>query len=230
MAPRRSATSAPAKRERSASSSLSPAPDNKPVKATKAEVVVSSEVNIVKVKKTKVSKAAKEDADDVKPKKVAKNKAWPPADLNPAEFPPRSGYPIFGLPPLTSPAHGGVVPSIDVPRPLFVGAHTSIAGGPATALFRARKAGANGVAMFLKSQRQWKSNPYEQEAIDRFHAASKSKEDGGLGYPPETILVHGSYLINLGNPDKTKWETSYQCFKDDIYRCHQLGIKLYNWQ
>ena len=66
----------------------------------------------------------------------------------------------------------------------------------------------------------------------------------GLGYPAESILVHGSYLINLGcvigsinlsplitsNPDTAKWQTSYECFVDDLKRCHQLGVKLYNWQ
>lgn len=63
-----------------------------------------------------------------------------------------------------------------------------------------------------------------------------------MGYPPESILVHGNYLINLGNPDplvvgseekltnSTKWEQAYECFRDDVNRCYQLGIKLYNWQ
>ena len=29
---------------------------------------------------------------------------------------------------------------------------------------------------------------------------------------------------------RNKWNFSYDCFKDDLERCHQLGIKLYNWQ
>jgi AP endonuclease-1 len=52
--------------------------------------------------------------------------------------------------------------------------------------------------MFVKSQRQWKSNPYEDIAVERFIALMRGKEEGGLGYPAEGILVHGSYLINLG--------------------------------
>jgi AP endonuclease-1 len=32
------------------------------------------------------------------------------------------------------------------------------------------------------------------------------------------------------NPDTAKWNMSYECFRDDLRRCHQLGIKLYNWQ
>ena len=186
-------------------------------------------------------KAAKEEAngddvaaDDGESKPEAKKKkadVWPPADLDPSTHAPRAGHPAFALAAPTSLPNGGVPSSLSaLPRPLFVGAHTSIAGGPATALFRASKAGANGVAMFVKSQRQWKSNPYEPEAVERFREAMKPVEEGGMGYGAETILVHGSYLINLGNPDPAKWNTSYQCFKDDIQRCHQLGIKMYNWQ
>lgn len=195
----------------------------------------SDEEKAAPVKKAR-GKKAKVDAEDgdgeAGPSKPArgKGKAWPPPDLDPASHPPRAGYPIFPLPALSVPANGAVPPSTTSPRPHFVGAHTSIAGGPATALFRANKAGANGLALFVKSQRQWKSNPFEQETIDRFREAMKSKEEGGMGYGAETILVHGSYLINLGNPDPNKWNTSYACFKDDIERCHQLGVKLYNWQ
>ncbi len=28
---------------------------------------------------------------------------------------------------------------------------------------------------------------------------------------------------------RTKWNTAYDCFRDDLERCHKLGIKLYNW-
>lgn len=62
-----------------------------------------------------------------------------------------------------------------------------------------------------------------QSADWTFHAA-------GLDYHSDYILPHGSYLINLGNPDKDKRDTSYKCFIDDLKRCEQLGIKLYNWQ
>lgn len=54
-----------------------------------------------------------------------------------------------------------------------------MAGGPAGALLRAGMAGANGLALFLKSQRQWKSNPFEVEAVERFREMMKGKADGG---------------------------------------------------
>ncbi|WVR04124.1 hypothetical protein IAU60_001123 [Kwoniella sp. DSM 27419] len=241
MPPRRAAAIAAAKRERSTSSSLSDdsrasTPEVKPQKAKASAKQAGSKP------KTKAKPAKKEsngdgdghaDGETVEPvqkkARVAKSKAWPPPELDPEGHPPRNGYPIFELPSTNAAPNGGQPSSGNGKQPMLLGAHVSIAGGPAGALLRAGKAGANGLAMFTKSQRQWKSNPFEQESIDRFRQLMKSKDEGGLGYGPESILVHGSYLINLGNPDQEKWKTSYECFRDDIYRCHQLGIKLYNW-
>ncbi|WVW79866.1 hypothetical protein I302_101836 [Kwoniella bestiolae CBS 10118] len=236
MPPRRSTGSAAAtapKRERSTSSSLSDAPPPKPKPSTKAKGKPNGESKVSVKPKTALADDAKAGDDNPvesnePPKKkarVAKAKVWPPPELAPDVHPPRNGYPIFELPSTSSAKNGALPPSTSENRPMLLGAHVSIAGGPAGALLRAGVAGANGLALFTKSQRQWRSNPYEPEAIERFRSLMKSKEEGGLGYPPESILVHGSYLINLG----TKWNTSYECFKDDIYRCHQLGIKLYNW-
>ena len=49
-------------------------------------------------------------------------------------------------------------------------------------------------------------------------------------YPAHCILPHGSYLINLANPDAQKREKSYKSFLDDIKRCEDLGLLLYNFQ
>ncbi|EIW67850.1 hypothetical protein TREMEDRAFT_33014 [Tremella mesenterica DSM 1558] len=145
-----------------------------------------------------------------------KEKPWPPIDLQTDLHPPRYGHPPYDF-------GTGIIPS----KPISLGAHVSIAGGPAGALLRAGLAGANGLGMFVKSQRQWKSNPYEEETVKRFKELLRTNEEGGYGH--QDVLVHGSYLINLGNPDPEKWKTSYECFKDDISRCHQLGLRLYNW-
>ncbi|WVF67057.1 hypothetical protein IAT40_001801 [Kwoniella sp. CBS 6097] len=237
------------KRERSTSSSdLSSvsSPPAKPKSATRVKPSSSKAKTPTSSTTSKVKTAVADDAitaeiedtpaaPPAKKPRVAKGKAWPPPEIAPDLHPARCGHPIYSFPSTTSAAgsdtgNGGLPSSSNVARqPMLLGAHVSIGGGPATALLRAGMAGANGLAMFTKSQRQWKSNPYEDEAIQRFKDLMKSKEDGGLGYGPESILVHGSYLINLGNPDPVKWNTSYECFKDDIYRCHQLGIKLYNW-
>lgn len=42
-------------------------------------------------------------------------------------------------------------------------------------------------------------------------------------------MPHGSYLINLAQPDPEKAEQAYTCFLDDLRRCEELGITLYNF-
>lgn len=43
------------------------------------------------------------------------------------------------------------------------------------------------------------------------------------------VLPHGSYFINLANPDKEKETKAYDGFLDDLKRCEQLGIGLFNF-
>lgn len=43
------------------------------------------------------------------------------------------------------------------------------------------------------------------------------------------ILPHGSYLVNLAQADTEKAEQAYACFVDDLQRCENLGIRLYNF-
>ncbi|KLO16454.1 AP endonuclease [Schizopora paradoxa] len=113
------------------------------------------------------------------------------------------------------------------PRPdnaLSIGAHVSAAGGPHNAVINAAKLGANAFALFLKSQRKWTSKPLEDEHISLFKQRMVTYK-----YTPDQVLPHGSYLINLANPDAEKREKSYECFLDDLKRCEQLGLTLYNF-
>jgi endonuclease IV len=69
------------------------------------------------------------------------------------------------------------------------------------------------------------------------------------GYASNMVLPHGIYLINIANPDKfvqpyfthccddatfffssEKREKSYECLLDDLKRCEELGLELYNFQ
>ena len=133
----------------------------------------------------KAVKSEGADEDGPAPPKKPKGKPWPPPTLDPSLHPPRSGFPAYPFSP-------------DTRLPHFVGAHCSIAGGAAGALLRAGLSGFNGVALFVKNQKQWKSPPMEAESIERFKQLMAGTESGGLDYPAERILVHGSYLINLG--------------------------------
>jgi AP endonuclease 1 len=117
----------------------------------------------------------------------------------------------------------------------WIGAHVSSAGGPHNALLNALKIGANAVAMFVRPKMQWASKPMAEESVEEFKDIAKSYEFGvdsiGVGEKEALgkIVPHGCYLINLGNPDQEKKEKAIGAFFDDLRRCHQLGVKLYNF-
>ncbi|KAI5985629.1 xylose isomerase-like protein [Pisolithus albus] len=109
--------------------------------------------------------------------------------------------------------------------PWKVGPHVSAAGGVENAVSNAARIGANAFALSVKSQRKWAAPPLTDSNISAFKARMTE-----FGYSPAHVLVHGSYLMNLGNPDDEKREKSYECFLDEIQRCEQLGLELYNFQ
>ncbi|KIM77488.1 hypothetical protein PILCRDRAFT_11935 [Piloderma croceum F 1598] len=111
-----------------------------------------------------------------------------------------------------------------ISSPWKVGVHVSAAGGVENAIQNAAELGANSFALFLKSQRKWSSPPLKKKSISAF----KSRMNA-FGYSPSEVLPHGSYLINLGNPDQEKRRKSYDCFLEDLQRCEQLGLVLYNF-
>ncbi|KAI0786179.1 xylose isomerase-like protein [Abortiporus biennis] len=114
--------------------------------------------------------------------------------------------------------------STRIDSPWKVGPHVSAAGGIENTIINAASIGANAFALFVKSQRKWASSPLTEHSISTFKTRLKE-----FNYDVNHILPHGSYLVNLGNPDEAKREKSYQCFLDDLKRCELLGLKLYNF-
>ncbi|KXI21787.1 deoxyribonuclease IV [Photobacterium sanguinicancri] len=106
----------------------------------------------------------------------------------------------------------------------LIGAHVSAAGGVQNAPQNASALGANAFALFTKNQRQWVAKPLEQDIINKFKACCQF-----LGFGPEAILPHDSYLINLGAPEAEKLEKSRSAFIDEMQRCQQLGLTLLNF-
>lgn len=106
----------------------------------------------------------------------------------------------------------------------YFGAHVSASGGVWNAPHNAKEIGAGGFALFTKNQRQWRSAPLTQEAIDAFRRACEE-----CGYTSAMILPHDSYLINLGHPEKDGIEKSREAFIDELHRCEQLGLGLLNF-
>ena len=49
-----------------------------------------------------------------------------------------------------------------------------------------------------------------------------------LGFHPDYILPHASYLINLGHPEEEGLKKSRQAF-DEMSRCEQLGVNRLNF-
>jgi AP endonuclease-1 len=105
-----------------------------------------------------------------------------------------------------------------------VGAHISAAGGVFNVFANNQSVGGKAFACFLKSQRKWTSPPLAEADISKFN--EKATE---LQFDKKLILPHGSYLINLGNPDEELWRKSLDNLVDDLRRCFKLGISLYNF-
>ena len=59
------------------------------------------------------------------------------------------------------------------------------------------KRSANAFAVFVKSQRKWESAALTEESIRTFKERMKA-----FGYTSDNVLPHGSYLINMANPDE----------------------------
>lgn len=100
----------------------------------------------------------------------------------------------------------------------YVGAHLSIQGGIYLIFEKIEQIRARAAALFLKPQKTFTTKPYLPETIEKFKCANTH----------EKLLPHGSYLINLAQPDKEKAVKSYNLFLDELVRCEQLDISMCN--
>ncbi|XP_067671182.1 probable endonuclease 4 isoform X1 [Haliotis asinina] len=106
----------------------------------------------------------------------------------------------------------------------LVGAHVSSQGGVHNAVYNAVDIGARSFAMFLKSQRQWKAKPLDDNVVAKFKDACKE-----YGFTPDLIIPHGSYLINCGSPEPDTLRKSRDALVDELHRCEKLGLTQYNF-
>ncbi len=105
-----------------------------------------------------------------------------------------------------------------------LGAHVSCAGGVDKAPLNAAAIGGRAFALFTRNQRQWTARPLTAAEIAAFRANCRAQ-----GYTPAQILAHDSYLINLGHPEKEGLAKSRTAFVEEMRRCQELGIALYNF-
>lgn len=101
---------------------------------------------------------------------------------------------------------------------MLLGGHVSIQGGVSLAPERAREVTADCMQIFSKNQMQWKSKPLDLEEAEKF--VENSKLHGIV----ETV-IHDSYLINLGSPDKALLKQSREAFLEEMVRAKHLGVR-----
>lgn len=98
-----------------------------------------------------------------------------------------------------------------------LGAHMSTSGGLHKAFGHGERAGCDTIQLFTKNQQQWNAKPLNETEITQFKA-----EQTRTGFEP--LVVHDSYLINLGTPNQELWHKSLAAFRVELERCAQLGI------
>lgn len=103
-----------------------------------------------------------------------------------------------------------------------LGAHNSIAGGLHNAVAECLSIGGETLQIFCKNQRQWTAKPLAAAEVTVWKAAVAAANVG-------PVMVHDSYLINMGNPDKTKREAALTAFLDELQRTESLGIAYLNF-
>lgn len=105
---------------------------------------------------------------------------------------------------------------------IWLGAHTSAAGGAHNALYEGRDIGATTIQLFTSNQKQWHGRAISDEDVELW---KKAQEETGI----EHVMSHDSYLINLGSPDPVLLEKSRSAFRAEIERCHKFEIPYLNF-
>ena len=100
----------------------------------------------------------------------------------------------------------------------LLGAHVSISGGVYKAPERGKKLGCESIQIFSKNQMQWKAKPLTPEDSQKFKEELRKTRI-------KEVVVHDSYLINLGSPDGEKLQMSRDAFLDEMIRTEILGVK-----
>jgi deoxyribonuclease IV len=107
-------------------------------------------------------------------------------------------------------------------KQIWLGAHTSAAGGAFNALYIGREIGASAIQLFTSNQKQWQGRKIGEREVKLWE---KALEETGI----REVMSHDSYLINLGSPDPELLRKSRQAFREEIERCQLLKIPYLNF-
>ncbi|MCF6157297.1 MAG: deoxyribonuclease IV [wastewater metagenome] len=97
----------------------------------------------------------------------------------------------------------------------LLGAHVSIAGGIEKAPLRGNELQCNAIQVFSKQQLQWGARPLSEQELTQFRKGLKRST-------VKTVIVHDSYLINLGSHKKELLKKSREAFLEEIIRAESL--------
>lgn len=105
---------------------------------------------------------------------------------------------------------------------IYLGAHTSAAGGAPNALLQGKEIGANAIQLFTSNQKQWNGRIISKEEVALWE---RLLDETGISH----VMSHDSYLINLGSPDPEMLQKSRTAFRAELERCHLLKIPYLNF-
>jgi deoxyribonuclease-4 len=100
---------------------------------------------------------------------------------------------------------------------LLLGAHMSIAGGPAQAIDRALSVGCTAMQIFVKNNMQWFASPFVEADLRAFHEHPKR---GAL----KSVFGHSGYMINLGATNPEFHQKSLRALSEELVRADQLKL------
>jgi deoxyribonuclease-4 len=101
---------------------------------------------------------------------------------------------------------------------LRIGIHTSTSGSLEKAAIKAHELGANTFQIFSASPRMWRARTPDAEQI-------KLLNDCRTQYDLTPLVIHGSYLINLGAPPSLTRERSIAALMGELERALLIGAE-----
>ena len=99
----------------------------------------------------------------------------------------------------------------------MIGGHVSTSGGIHTSVDRAGHFSFRTFQIFSKNQMQWNGKPLDPDDVRKFREGVKK-------YGMSGIMIHASYLLNMGSADEELRKKVIRAFSDEIARADELGI------
>lgn len=100
-----------------------------------------------------------------------------------------------------------------------MGGHVSTSGGIWSSVGRASEFSFTTFQIFSKNQMQWKSKPFDHEDVEKFR-------QGVMHAGMSSIMIHASYLLNMGSVDPVLRAKVLDAFREEIRRADELGVEL----